>query len=109
MKAGSSLVEVVVALLLVSVSSLAAVGLLHETARTVRGAESRERLLWLTADLVDSLAAARVTGEGERSAPDGSRVRWRLSDAAGWVESLLPGDTAVWIAVPVMWSPEVVR
>ncbi|HSM04416.1 MAG TPA: hypothetical protein VK858_07330 [Longimicrobiales bacterium] len=102
---GTSLVEVAVALVLLSVSSLSAVALLHEAARTVRATEGRERLLWALTDAADSLAVHRATATGERILPDGGRLRWSVVEGRGRVEAF-PGEASEpWVAVPVVPEP----
>jgi type II secretory pathway component PulJ len=105
MRTGGSLVEVVVALVLLSVSGLAAVGLLHEAARTVRDAQDRERVLWAVSEVTDSLVAARVAGAGERPLPGGARVRWSVGEGRGRVEGMLAGEDAPWVTLPVVFPP----
>ena len=105
MRTGGSLVEVVVALVLLSVSGLAAMGLLHEAARTVRDAQDRERLLWAVGEVADSLTAAWAGGAGERALAGGARVRWTLEAGSGRVEGTLPVGDAPWVTLPVVLPP----
>jgi type II secretory pathway pseudopilin PulG len=105
MRTGGSLVEVVVALVLLSVSGLAAVGLLHEAARTVRDAQDRERLLWAVGEIADSLTAAQGSGAGERPLAGGARVRWSVVERRGRVEGTLAGGAAPWVTLPVVHPP----
>jgi prepilin-type N-terminal cleavage/methylation domain-containing protein len=74
MNRGFTLIEIVVAVALVGFVGLAGATLLEAAARSVREAESRERLLWVAGSVLDSLRRQE-----------------------GWSG----GDSRPWLAVPV--------
>lgn len=101
-RSGFSLAEVVVAVLLLSVSLLAAGGVVHLAATAGRDADIRERLLWRAGEVADSLAAGRTSGSGEERLPDGSTLRWTASAGEGWVEALPPGRDSGGLRLPFL-------
>jgi prepilin-type N-terminal cleavage/methylation domain-containing protein len=87
---GFTLVEVLVALVVLQVGLLGVAGTLWVAARTMGRADALERGVAVVESLFDSLQASAVT-EGEGFAPwEGGRVWWR-SGADGLVEIGLSG------------------
>lgn len=87
-KRGFTLVEVVVATLLVGVALGAVAGLGFLSARHLGRARSAEWAAVSLASVADSLARSGVAADGERRAP-GGRITWRRVGSPG------PGLTAV--------------
>lgn len=83
MSRGFTLLEVVVALLLLEVAVLAAVGTLVVASRALRDAEHLERAVVAAEGVLDSLASAPAGASGAR-AFDGGTLEWDV-DAAGLV------------------------
>jgi type II secretory pathway pseudopilin PulG len=98
MSRGFTLLEVVVALLLMEVAVLAAVGTLALASRTLARAEHLERAVAAAGGVLDSLAGA----DSLVSAADsfgGARLEW-LVDAAGRVVLRATGpDSSIWFEV----------
>lgn len=76
--AGSSLVEVVVALVVLEIGVLAVLGLLLLAGRTLARAALLERAVSVSEVVVDSLLRSQAVGAGERTEPP-VRIRWRTS------------------------------
>jgi len=76
MRAGFSLVELAVALVLFGVMGLGAAELLHQANRAARRAGVEEGLLWRATSLADSVGAGELPGSGERVIPGAARLRW---------------------------------
>ena len=101
MNRGFTLIEIVVAVALVGFVGLAGATLLESAARSVREAESRERLLWAAGTVLDSLRRREGWTSGEREVAGGHRVRW-VVDAPGGVLELWPeGEPLPWLVLPV--------
>ena len=83
MRSGFTLIEVVVALLLLEVAVLAAAGTLQVASRTLGEAERVERAVVEASGILDSLAGAPGAGAGSRTLPFGG-VTWAV-DSAGTV------------------------
>jgi type II secretory pathway pseudopilin PulG len=77
MRKGFSLVELVVALVMMEVGVLGVVGTLTLAARTMAEAEELERAVVDVDRVSDSLAAAGVSGSGARATLWG-RLRWSV-------------------------------
>lgn len=86
---GFSLVEVTVAMLLLSLGLLgvAATGLL--AARTLREAEAREAMVERAGSVLDSLVSHRVSGTG-RVDDARFRIEWIASSASVEVHTVMP-------------------
>lgn len=95
---GFTLLEVAVALVVLTVAGAAAAGLLHEAARLGREADRRERLVWTVTELADSLGAEPDVTPGERTFGDGSRVVWDRDR----VEVVPPGGGPAEMSIPVV-------
>ena len=78
-RGGFSLVEVLVALLVLELGLLGVAGLVLFSGRLLVRAERAERALYAAGDVADSLSVFGASGEGERSVP-GGRIRWRVTD-----------------------------
>lgn len=94
MRRGFTLLEVVIALLVLELVAMGAVGLLVLASSTLARAEQLERAVALTEGMLDSLAQTRVRADGAASYGPGE-VRWSL--APDGVASLIAtgplGDT----------------
>lgn len=101
MSRGFTLVEVVMALALFGVVSLAGGALLEAAARSAREAESRERLLWVAGSILDSLRSREAWSSGESDVPGGARVRWRMESDGGILEAWPRGGEEPWFVVPI--------
>lgn len=101
MNRGFTLVEIVVAVALVGFVGLAGATLLESAARSVREAESRERLLWAAGTLLDSLRRHEGWSGGEQTVPGGHHVRWKNDGPGGVLEVWPEGDSRPWLVLPV--------
>lgn len=101
-RSGFTLVEVVVALLLLSVGVLAMGEILRLSAEEAAEADHRERLLWWATGVADSLATAPVGGSGSTLLPGGAALSWAVGAGGGWVEARLPGADSAWVRLPVI-------
>lgn len=101
MSRGFTLIEVVMALTLFGLVGLAGAALLESAARSAREAEFRERLLWVSGTVLDSLRAQDVWSAGERSLPGVGRVVWSHSRPGGSVEVWPDRWVRPWVIVPV--------
>lgn len=101
---GFSLAELAVALVLFSITGLGAVSLLAVAASRARVADHGERRLWEAVRVADSVATGRLTGAGERTLPDGSRLSWRVG-TAGEVVVREPGSDSIWLRLPAPVEP----
>lgn len=102
---GYSLVEVIVALVILEIGVLGAAGMVVMAAREVASAAGMERELSLAEAVADSILAGGWGGDGQR-VEGAFVVEW--SGAAGWavVEARdLDGGTRVRIPVPVVQDP----
>jgi type II secretory pathway pseudopilin PulG len=94
-RAGFTLVEIVVALVVVEVGLLGVLGSLILAARTLSQAELLERATAEVHRVYDSLSVGALAGEGEREAPPGW-LRWRVgAGGEAWVTFELPRDSAL--------------
>jgi len=84
MISGFTLLEVVVAVVLLEIGVLASAGTFVVAARSLREAEHLERAVLEGEGLLDSLAGAGVAVDGSRPYPGGT-VEWTV-DASGIVE-----------------------
>lgn len=105
MRRGFTLLEVVLALLLFAVSTLATLELLRQAATSAGAAERRERILWTASGLLDSLSGAGLAAEGARAVPGVGSVVWRSVDGQGWMEVRLDGRDSAWLRLPVPAPP----
>jgi hypothetical protein len=93
--AGFTLVEVLVALVVVEVGLLGVLGSLILAARTLSRAELLERGTAEVHRAYDSLALGAVAGEGEREAPLGW-LRWEVgAGGEAFVTFEFPRDSAI--------------
>jgi len=76
MRSGFSLVEILVALVVLQIGLLATSALALEGLRTLRRAEVTERTGWMVRSVADSLLPLDTVDPGEREI-DGLRIRWR--------------------------------
>ncbi|HSG46675.1 MAG TPA: prepilin-type N-terminal cleavage/methylation domain-containing protein [Longimicrobiales bacterium] len=88
---GFTLVEVVVALVVLAVATAATTEMLLLAARDGRMADLHERALWEATAVADSLAAMEEVGAGSRSLPGGSVLEWERTADGGWVRLRTPG------------------
>ena len=98
---GFTLVEVVVALVILSVATAATAELLLRAARDGRRSDHLERLLWAATGVADSLSWAGGVGSGALELPDGARVEWAGGRGGGWVEAFPSASDSAWIRLPV--------
>ena len=92
---GFTLVEVLVAIVVLEVGLLGVVGTLVLAAENMRRAVSLERAVAEAERVYDSLAGDPSTGSGEGSVP-GGRLRWSVSaDGTLQVDALTPGDSVL--------------
>jgi len=95
---GFTLLEVVVALLLLEVAVMGAVGTLTIASRTLGEAERLERLTTEAEGVLDSLAGVATPGSGARTVPAGT-LEWTV-DTTGTVRlRALRSDGDEWLAV----------
>lgn len=95
---GFTLVEVAVALVVLTTATAAAAGLLLQAARMGRDADHRERLLWVATELADSLGWEPAGVPGDRLLPDGSRLIW----GGGRVAAMPAGGGPPVLSIPVI-------
>lgn len=98
---GFTLLEVVVAVLILAVATAATTHLLHLATVAVREADHAERILWEVGRIADSLTAAQARSQGSRLLPDGTRLEWETGGDEVWVRATPPGTDGAWISVPV--------
>ncbi|MGD8287098.1 MAG: prepilin-type N-terminal cleavage/methylation domain-containing protein [Gemmatimonadota bacterium] len=79
MSRGFTLIEVVVALLLLEVGVLAAAGTLQVASRTLAEAERVQRAVVAAGGILDSLARVAAPSDGNRTLPFGE-VAWSVDD-----------------------------
>jgi prepilin-type N-terminal cleavage/methylation domain-containing protein len=92
---GFTLVEVLVAIVVLEVGLLGAVGTLVLAADNMRRAVSLERVVTEVERVYDSLTGAPHSGSGVASVP-GGRVRWSVSaDGAVRVDALTRSDSVI--------------
>ena len=99
--AGFSLVEVAVALLLLSVGTLGILELARAASADARAADVGERLLWEVTRLADSLGRS-PGGSGSLQTAYGAQVRWAVGPDGGWIRAYLAGSDSAWIRIPVV-------
>jgi type II secretory pathway pseudopilin PulG len=93
--AGFTLVEVVVALVVIEVGLLGVLGSLILAAQTLSQAEHLERATAEVHRVYDSLSVGALVGEGEREAPPGW-LRWTVgADGEALVTFEFPRDSAM--------------
>lgn len=102
---GFTLVEVLVALILLEVGLLGVVGTLLLATRTLTHAELEERGAAVAERVLDSLSAAGVSSGEGRADVRGGEVRWRASGGVVHVEFGTERDSALvvvdgWTARP---------
>ena len=100
-----TLVEVVVALVLLGVGALGMGALLRLSSMDARAADHRERAVWMLAHVADSLEVSGWGGTGRSDLPDGGQVRWRGTASGAEVQGVLPGGDSIWIRLPVLPTP----
>lgn len=92
---GFTLVEVLMAMVVLEVGFLGVAGTLLLAARTMRRAESLERAVTEAGRLYDSVSSVGEVGPGETPVAVG-RVRWSVgADRTLLVEVLTPGDSVL--------------
>lgn len=96
MKRGFTLVEVLVALVVLEVGLLGVVGTVVLASRVLAAAEDRERALAGASLLLDSLAAAEGSGVGRASGPWGE-IEWSRDGGALVTLRVLPRGGRPWI------------
>jgi len=101
-RGGISLVEVVVALVILSVATAATSGMLLTAASRAREADLHERLLWAATMVADSLSTAERASPGVRALPDGSRLEWWGGENVVWREVRPRDRDSAWVLVPVV-------
>lgn len=94
-RSGFTLVEILVALVVLEVGLLGVVGTLWLAERTLTGAEILERGVGVMEGVYDSLSSEAAPSDGWRPSPPG-QVRWRVSGSDAHL-ALLDGrgDTLV--------------
>lgn len=100
-----TLVEVVVALVLLGVGALGMGALLRLSSMEARAADHRERALWVLVHVADSLEVSGWGGPGRSDLPDGGQVRWRGTASGAEVQGVFPGGDSIWIRLPVLPTP----
>ena len=104
MRRGFTLLEVVVALVLLEVGVLSAVGTLAVASRTLAQAERLERTFLEAEGVLDSLAGVADATSGARTFAGGA-LEWSV-DGAGWIElvgSGPDGATVIEVRWPLSW------
>lgn len=100
-RGGFTLVEVLIALLLLEVGVLGAVGILVLAGRTLTEAERTERAVAALEGVADSLrAVAGPPAPGRRTLPGGSRLEWIPRGGAFEVFVVDGSDTLVAALAP---------
>jgi len=84
MKSGSSLAEVIVALVVLEIAILGSLGIVVLASRTLTDAETTERAVAALEGTADSLSRAATPGEGYRDV-DGGRIRWSVESDGGFL------------------------
>lgn len=103
---GFTLVEVVVALVVLAVASAATAELLYRAAREGREADHRERVLWEAGRVADSLAESGAASPGSHLLPDGTRLEWTAGGEAVWVRATAATADTAWLSLPVPFRAE---
>lgn len=101
---GFTLVEVIVALVLLVTVTLATLELIRRTHVRLGEAERLEVSLWAATAVADSLASGTLGGSGRRPLPGGFELRWR-SGAPGAVQVVEPATGAAWIHLDAVVGP----
>ena len=83
MKSGFSLVEVIVALVVLEVAILGAVGIVVVAARTMAEAEVIERAVSALEGTADSLSLTATPGQGSKDVA-GGRINWSVEPDGGF-------------------------
>jgi prepilin-type N-terminal cleavage/methylation domain-containing protein len=99
MRRGFTLVEVVVAVVILEVGVLGAVGVLHLALQTFAAAEAKQRVANVLEALADSLAEVEVVSPGTRVVGPGT-AEWSVA-GEGWV-SLRVEDPVLGTAVEIL-------
>lgn len=97
MKSGFSLVEVVVALVVLEVAILGAVGTVVVASRTMSEAESIESAVSALEGTADSLSATATAGHGDKVVA-GGRIHWEVQSDGGFTVEFRR-DERVWLRV----------
>jgi hypothetical protein len=102
---GFTLVELVVAMLLLQVGLLASAGLVVLASRTLTAAAELERAVSVTEAAADSLLRAPWLGGGQRREPP-FLVRWTEAGDGLRVEAVAEGVDTVVVSAFSPWRPE---
>lgn len=98
MSRGFTLIEVVVALLLLEVAVLAAAGSLSVASHTLSEAEWLERAVMEAEGVLDSIEGVAIAGDGARAFADGS-LEWAVDPSGGVLLHVLTRDSTVRLEV----------
>ena len=97
MKSGFSLVEVLVALVVLEVAILGAVGTVVIASRTMSEAEAIESAVSALEGTADSLSLTATAGEGDKDVA-GGRIHWSVESDGGFTLEFIR-DERVWLWV----------
>ena len=97
MKSGFSLLEVIVALVVLEVAVLGAVATVVVASRTMTEAEAIERTVSALEGTADSLSMAATPGQGDKNVA-GGRIHWSVESDGGFVVEF-SRDERVWFRV----------
>ena len=96
MRRGFTLLEVIVALLLLQVAVVGAVGTLVLASRTLGEAEHVERAVLAAEGLLDSLAGSGSAKSGSRALA-GGELEWFVDSVGGVLVRASRGDGRIWL------------
>lgn len=103
-RAGFTLVEILVALVVLEVGLLGVVGTLWLAARTLTDAEILERGVTIMEGVYDSLSGERTPTDGARPSPPG-QVRWRVQGRDVHLDLVgAAGDTLARVETRLPWG-----